>query len=102
MADKLFVDDRRKAPTGWLHARTARAAIASLKRGEIEALSLDHDLGSNRATGYTVALWLEQEAALDHWAVVPAVIVTHSANPVGRRAIEAAVMTITRYGTEIL
>lgn len=43
MMHRLFVDDRRPAPAGWLQARTARAAIAYLKRGGIEELSLDHD-----------------------------------------------------------
>lgn len=46
---KLFVDDERPAPPGWVLALTSHQALDVLhglhRRGEIlEALSLDHDL----------------------------------------------------------
>jgi methylmalonyl-CoA mutase N-terminal domain/subunit len=85
---RLYLDDLRDPPASFdAVARTAEEALALLKTGRVVFLSLDHDLGTE-ATGYTVARWIEQQAhagtlARLGWAV-------HSANPVGRANIEAA------------
>lgn len=42
---KLFVDDRREEPLGWAKATTGESAIELLKTGEVEEISLDHDMG---------------------------------------------------------
>lgn len=95
---KLYLDDERPTPPGWDRAYTASEAISALKGGGITHLSLDHDLGpaEQAGTGYDVATWLEQEAWTDPDFVPPAYISVHSANPVGRRRIEAAIQAMTR------
>jgi len=42
---KLWHDDIRPAPEGWLWARTNQEAVRLLLHTEIEECSLDHDLG---------------------------------------------------------
>jgi hypothetical protein len=42
---KLWHDDVRPAPEGWVHARTNDEAKEYFKSGEVETCSLDHDLG---------------------------------------------------------
>lgn len=101
---KLFLDDLRPAPDGWTHARTASEAITHLQRGGVTALSLDHDLGEAEAevrTGYQVACWIEQCAHEGRWNVVPKTITIHSANPVGRANIQAAIDAIERLRAEL-
>lgn len=41
---KLFVDDLRKSPQGWHHAKTISEAIRTLATHEVEEVSLDHDI----------------------------------------------------------
>ncbi|MDN5500157.1 MAG: hypothetical protein L0G80_09525, partial [Shewanella sp.] len=58
---KIFLDDERLAPTGWLHARWPDEVISCLAKGMVTDISLDHDLGDDaRGTGYDVLLWIEQ------------------------------------------
>ena len=94
---KIFLDDLRPAPEGWTPAYTASEAIALLADGQVEAISLDHDLGEPEAevgNGYDVAVWLEEKAANGEWALVPEHIVVHSANPVGIGKMKAAIQSI--------
>jgi len=81
---KLFVDDIRIAPDGWVQAWTADEAILLLSKNAVTDLSLDHDLGeSSEKTGYDVMLWIEKEVITNPRYVVPN-IKFHTANPVGR------------------
>lgn len=43
---KLYIDDIRPAPEGWMQARTVTDAIKTIARfgGEITEISLDHDI----------------------------------------------------------
>lgn len=41
---KLWVDDIRKAPDGWTHAKTVTEAIRLLDNNIVEEVSLDHDI----------------------------------------------------------
>lgn len=89
----IWLDDIRDPkihdPKGtWIWVKTADEAINALRTGNVKLISLDHDLGTDPDTGYTVAVWIEEQAwegnlpELD-WRV-------HSANPVGAKKIEAA------------
>jgi hypothetical protein len=42
---RVWLDDRREAPEGWVRVRTPEEAIELLRRGGVDELSLDHDLG---------------------------------------------------------
>lgn len=44
MSYKLFVDDMRPIPDGWIGARTVSEAIAVLQALHVTHLSLDHDI----------------------------------------------------------
>lgn len=90
---KVFLDDARAAPGGWIHVRWPSDVIILLKSGNVTHLSLDHDLGDDqRGTGYDVLLWIEQEVALHRFT--PPVITVHSANPAARQRMLAAVVSI--------
>jgi hypothetical protein len=47
---RLWLDDVRSAPPGWLHARTVAEAKELLLKGDVDEASLDHDLGLGPAT----------------------------------------------------
>ena len=93
---KLWLDDvREPVNKGWHWAKTGEEAIELLKQGAVEAVSFDHDLGESGISGYDVAKWIEEMAAhegLDRitWKV-------HSANPVGKKNIEAAMRAADRF-----
>ena len=92
---KLYVDDERNPKTnGWVIARSAADAILVLSGGHVTEVSLDHDLGTEE-TGYDIALYIEASVYLGNipmpkWNV-------HSANPVGRKRIEAAMKNAERF-----
>jgi len=93
---RLYLDDERPTPAGWTRAYTSAEAIALLAAGGVVEISLDHDLGPPEAgTGYDVACWIEEKAAFGElkplrWGV-------HSANPVGRERMEAALRGAERW-----
>ena len=93
---KLFLDDVRPVPDGWVLAQTASEAIAILAAGGVTEVSLDHDLGPDEAgTGYDVASWIEEQAALG--LLAPLTWGIHSANPVGRDRMTAALCSAERF-----
>jgi len=100
----LFVDDVRPAPDGWKVARTIEDAKLFLLTGEVDQLSLDHDMGAcaecvskQRHVGdmttpeTTLVNWCphhEDGTKLVHWIIETGhwprqKPVVHSANPVG-------------------
>ena len=100
---KVWLDDVRDAPDGWVHVRTPEEAIELLRSGKVKEISLDHDLGlaSDEAerTGYDVLRWLEEAVANGGWPFRLPEIRVHSANPVGRRRMEQAIDSIRRLGS---
>jgi len=92
---RLWLDDVRPAPEGWHHVRTAEEAIAAFATGKVLAASLDHDLGPVWAgTGYDVLVWVEKAIGERAWYGPLPRIDVHSANPVGRSKMVAAVKSI--------
>lgn len=62
---KVYLDDERPTPEGWIGVRWPRDAIQLLETGNVTEISLDHDLGNDEiGTGYTVLLWIEEAVAL--------------------------------------
>lgn len=97
MAVRLWLDDVRPAPDGWTHVFTAPEAIAIFAQGVVEVASLDHDLGpSDAGTGYDVLAWIEKAMACHAWYGPLPTIHVHSANPVGRKNMNAAIEVIGR------
>lgn len=98
---KIWLDDERPAPSGWMWVKDPRQANCLIKTqgSEIEAIAFDHDLGT-AMTGYDVACQLEEEAAMGrinkdiHLSV-------HSANPVGKQRIKLVCQRILSYLRDI-
>jgi len=95
---KIFLDDKRDTPDGFIRCWWPDEVITILqKREPIEVLSLDHDLGDDsKGTGYTVLKWLEEQVFFDRNFPIPNTICIHSANPVGRMNMEAALCNIKK------
>lgn len=100
----LWLDDRRPAPPGWLHAMTVDEAKKVLEAHDVEMASLDHDLGicddcragrtdeeifrdniyqampncDHAGTGYTLVCWFEETGLKPKQKPF-----VHSANPFG-------------------
>jgi len=92
---KVFLDDERPTPPGWVRAYWPEEVIDLLKTGLVTDLSLDHDLGDDqRGTGYDVVLWIEKEVALNGFN--PPRIKVHSANSSARVKMEAGIRSIER------
>ena len=92
---KVFLDDIRQPPdSSWYICRSYKEAIMNLETGMVEIISLDHDLGEEM-TGYDVAKWIEEKVWMDDDFCPPEILI-HSANPVGRSNIEAAIKSIYR------
>lgn len=92
---RVFLDDERETPEGWVRVYWPDEAIALLKGGGVTEISLDHDLGDDeRGTGYDVLLWIEEQVVL-HQFQAPAIRV-HSANSSARQKMEAAIDAIAR------
>lgn len=92
---KVYLDDERQTPLGWVRAFWPEDVIELLSTGSVDELSLDHDLGDDdHGTGYTVLLWLEEQVALN--GMIPPEIHVHSANSSARLKMEAAIASIER------
>jgi hypothetical protein len=93
---RVFLDDERATPEGWVRVYWPDEAIALLETGKVEEISLDHDLGDDaRGTGYDVVLWIEEAVALRGFR--PPVITVHSANASAREKMLAGVRSIERH-----
>ena len=85
---KVWLDDERPMPDFFdTHVKTADEAIELIKTGNVEVISLDHDLaavGVDAKTGYDVAKFIEQYAYEGGERMT---IMVHTQNPVGRKNI---------------
>jgi len=92
---RVWLDDSRPAPTGWLHLRSVPAVQQLLTAGVVRELSLDHDLGwcadcirdgahlrqsghrhcPHTPTGYDLCVWMADTGT---WPAVPPAV--HSGN----------------------
>ena len=90
---RVWLDDLREAPSGWLWLTSSRSAINWLEWAKAmnvhpKVWSFDHDLGGSD-TSRVVVLWMCE----NNWW--PEACYIHSANPVGREWLAGM---ITRYG----
>jgi hypothetical protein len=90
---RVFLDDQRTTPEGWVRVYWPEQAIELLQSGRVVELSLDHDLGDDdHGTGYDVVLWIEEAVALHGFK--PPRIHVHSANASAREKMLAGVAAI--------
>ena len=92
---KVFLDDLRTEPDGWVRVFWPDQAIVLLESGLVTDISLDHDLGDDqRGTGYDVLLWIEEVVHLRNFS--PPRIQVHSANTSARLRMLIAISAIER------
>jgi len=91
---KVWLDDEREAPEGWIWEKDPWDVIDMLASGKVTDISLDHDLGVEN-TGYTVLAWLESMVVRDIIKKMPKIEI-HTANPIGRERMEEAVKSIMK------
>jgi hypothetical protein len=90
---KIFLDDERPTPDGWVRTYWPSEVIALLQTGAVKELSLDHDLGDDlRGTGYDVIIWIEEAVALRGF--IPPKLYVHSANASAREKMLAGIQSI--------
>lgn len=77
---KLWLDDSRPAPPGWVHAETIADAVRHLATREVTQVSLDYHL-HGKEKGHTVAAWIREAA---YSGEIPRLAWrTHTSDPVG-------------------
>ena len=100
---KLFVDDVRACPDGWVLARTVTQAIRILSTQDVTEVSLDHDIACRLVTGqehtsnetfepvarFLRILDLLQSSEADHATgpVIPMIYRIHTSNFVAGRVM---------------
>lgn len=93
---KVYLDDLRPTPAGWIRVYWPFEAIDLLIEGGVEVISLDHDLGDDtQGTGYDVLTWLEQHVQDEPTFVLPEVLI-HTANSSARKRMQSALKSILR------
>ena len=108
---KIYLDDKRDTPEGWTRCYWPAECIELLEAGDVEEISLDHDLGDimydfngnpmtteevhnaghKERTGYDVLVWIQEQVFRNKY--VPPVIKVHSDNG---PAVQSMKITIER------
>ncbi len=92
---KVYLDDERKTPEGWVRVYWPEEVIELLKTGKVTEISLDHDLGDDEhGTGYDVVVWIEEQVYTNGF--VPPKMGVHSANSSAREKMESGIKNIHR------
>lgn len=93
---KVYLDDIRPTPEGWVRVYWPEEAIELLKTGNVEEISLDHDLGDDaHGTGNDVVNWIEEQVFLHGFN--PPMIHVHSDNAAGVRKMKSGIEQIEKY-----
>ena len=94
---KIYLDDERKTPSGWVGVTTPKQAIDMLKKYDVDEISLDHDLGDDDkiGTGNDVLLWIEEQVFTNPKFKCPKIKI-HTANPSARKKMELGLRSIKR------
>lgn len=92
---KVYLDDERTTPEGYIRVYWPEEAIELLKTGNVTEISLDHDLGDDEhGTGYDVVLWIEEQVYTQNFK--PPIMNVHSANSSARDKMENGINNILR------
>jgi len=94
---KIYLDDKRKTPVGYVGVKTPKQAINMLKKYDVKEISLDHDLGDDEkiGTGNDVLLWIEKQVFTNKKFKCPEIKI-HTANPSARKKMELGLRSIKR------
>lgn len=103
MALKLYLDDVRQPPDGWLVFRPADLPIFMHLARHADFISFDHDLGldpdgKEYLSGYDVLTKLEKMALEKSiWSAGAPKMYVHSANPVGAERMRQVINNIIKH-----
>lgn len=105
---KLWHDDVRPAPMGWVWVQNNTDAKAVLSSCDVTEISMDHDLGAtphgeagimargwDEDNGYRLALWMVETGN------VPPKITIHSWNPAGAKRMASVFTQAARMVDEV-
>jgi hypothetical protein len=92
---KVYLDDSRETPEGWVRTYTSSETIEILQGGHVLELSLDHHLGNDADddNGFEVLRWLEEQVRSRGFKP-PDRIEIHTGDSEARVKMEAAVKRI--------
>jgi hypothetical protein len=100
---KLWLDDERPAPDGWVWVKDPIEAVSKLTSGQVTEASFDHDLayfmGGREVTGYMVLCALEEFVAVEgveYFANGLPKMTVHSANAGVRKKMNQAIASIEK------
>jgi len=91
---KVWLDDLRKEPKGWVRTCTVEETIKLLQIGEVVEISLDNDLGTEKV-GMDVIDWIEEQV-MTHGFVPPKIHI-HTANPYAEKYMMSVRDRIERF-----
>ncbi|MFC6226475.1 cyclic-phosphate processing receiver domain-containing protein [Paenibacillus allorhizosphaerae] len=74
----VYLDDVRPCPKGFKIARSVESCIKLISSAKVDTLSLDHDLGFGKPSGYEIVKFMVTNK------IYAKKIIIHSANPFGR------------------
>ena len=100
---KLYLDDIRPAPKGWALCRWPEEVIELIEQGEVEEISLDHDLGDSCVGGYGVSertgmdvlTWLKNKILENKNFVIPRVNI-HTGNIIAEKRMYSLLKDIQK------
>jgi len=95
---KLWLDDIRPNPDGWIWVKNADELFENVFNDEgnlVTEISFDHDLGENEFTGYEILNIIESMIHMGDWKTAIPIFHIHSANPVGRQNMQRAIDSIS-------
>lgn len=100
---KVWLDDVREAPDGWLWVRNAEdfKEVFACFYPHITEISFDHDIASfdhlgNEITGYHCFCIVEKHAFVNADYTIPK-MTCHSSNPAGRAKILQGIRAMERW-----
>ena len=89
---KLYLDDIRKCPDGWIPVRNFLDMIQLLQEQDVTEISLDHDMGGLEPTGYDLLNWIERKVFEEGF--IPPKMYVHTWNLTGRKNMLLAIKKI--------
>lgn len=92
---KVFLDDKRDTPSGYIRTYSVEETIAFLDTRQVDTLSLDNDLGDDCPEGYLALDYLEESIYHDPTFPVPQITV-HSSNASRVLYMQRAIESINR------
>ena len=83
---KLYLDDIREAPEGWVRTHTCQETIDILGSNEVDEVDLDFHLDGDIFNGHDVILWIKEQVKINFKYRCPYIYV-HTADMSARKSM---------------